>query len=37
MIASENVNVNDISKINAKIQKINERIKDEKETIELIR
>lgn len=37
MIASENVNVNDISKINAKIQKVNERIKDEKETIELIR
>lgn len=37
VIASENVNVNDILKINAKIQKVNERIKDEKETIELIR
>lgn len=37
VIGSENINVNEISKINAKIQKVNERIKDEKETIELIR
>ena len=30
MIASENVNVNDISKINAKIQKINEQNRNKK-------
>lgn len=37
VVGSENINVNDISKINVKIQKVNERIKDEKETIELIK